>query len=375
MVNKDRLTYSNWILGRPNDQEKCTNDKKHNKGTSMKWRTEYIYNSYSLGEWVNTNVTGDCFDRASKFPWICSHEQSLLYKYEDYEYPPEFKLPNVTCSNDWFPYHSACYKLFTKKKAYFGASDFCQRNGPDNARTDLLTLWDGYEMELGRVFLRDDKLPNRDPQDIPDGYWLGLEYGMERGNDYKTWNWIDGWPIMHSNWMDHHPDISIGQCSFININGHFETSECNQARSFVCKAEFYDTYLSDTSEIDKALGKPLPCNRGWKFHGHHCNRIFENPLSYQNAQKACMAHGGNLASIHGPNFNAFSRDLFEQQMTKSSMWIGMHYGPSMNWEWEDSSSVNFDNWASLSANNLQEGNCGEFLATGYWRNQSCLFKQ
>ena len=31
-------------------------------------------------------------------------------------------------------------------------------------------------MQFGRTFLRDDSLPNRDPEDLPDGYWLGLRY-------------------------------------------------------------------------------------------------------------------------------------------------------------------------------------------------------
>ena len=78
------------------------------------------------------------------------------------------------------PYHSSCYKLFLENLTYSAASDFCQNSGVENARTNLITLWDEYELELGRVFLRDDQLVNRDPTDIPNGYWIGLEYGSDR---------------------------------------------------------------------------------------------------------------------------------------------------------------------------------------------------
>jgi len=46
--------------------------------------------------------------------------------------------------------------------------------------SDLLTLWDEYELEFGKTFLRDDQVPNRDPDNLPDRYWMGLQYGSDR---------------------------------------------------------------------------------------------------------------------------------------------------------------------------------------------------
>ena len=57
------------------------------------------------------------------------------------------------------------------------ANEICQSQQVAGAlMMNLLTLWDEYEMQFGRSFLRDDALPNRDPDDLPSGFWIGLQY-------------------------------------------------------------------------------------------------------------------------------------------------------------------------------------------------------
>ena len=98
--NKDKLTYANWIYGKPNhiqtNVDKCT---------IMKWRTDTSYHgAYRVGQWENTHCTRETY------PWICSHEQSSEFG-TNYEYPRKFILPDVKCGEGWIPYHSACYKV------------------------------------------------------------------------------------------------------------------------------------------------------------------------------------------------------------------------------------------------------------------------
>ena len=78
---------------------------------------------------------------------------------------------------------------------------------------DLLTLLDEHELEFGKTFLRDDQVPNLDPDNLPYGYWMGLEHGYE---EYEEWKWVDGWPLTRSNWAAGHQNITIGHCAFIN---------------------------------------------------------------------------------------------------------------------------------------------------------------
>ena len=100
----------------------------------------------------------------------------------NYKYPEFYTLPDVKCDDGWIPYHSACYKLNLEKKSYDDANAFCQDSGPKGAYTSLLTLWDEYELEFGRTFLRDDQVASRDPMSLSGGYWMGLEYGSSRGS-------------------------------------------------------------------------------------------------------------------------------------------------------------------------------------------------
>ena len=98
--NKDKLTYANWIYGKPNhiqtNVDKCT---------IMKWRTDTSYHgAYRVGQWENTHCTRETY------PWICSHEQSSEFG-TNYQYPRKFILPDVKCGEGWIPYHSACYKV------------------------------------------------------------------------------------------------------------------------------------------------------------------------------------------------------------------------------------------------------------------------
>ena len=43
-------------------------------------------------------------------------------------------MPDVKCENGWIPYHSACYILFLDKMSYEEASNYCNANGPENAK-------------------------------------------------------------------------------------------------------------------------------------------------------------------------------------------------------------------------------------------------
>ena len=108
---------------------------------------------------------------------MCSHAQSIEFPVSNYRYPTEYSLPLVKCPDGWIPYHSACYKFYMQPKTFMEANEICQNQEvPGALMMNLLTLWDEYEMQFGRSFLRDDALPNRDPDDLPDGFWIGLQY-------------------------------------------------------------------------------------------------------------------------------------------------------------------------------------------------------
>lgn len=116
------------------------------------------------------------------------------------------------------------------------------------------------------------------------------------------WGWIDNWPLTRSNWAPEHPQYErFGPCAFVNQNGQFESTQCFEARPFVCKAEFYDFTPGWNIE---AIGKPVGCDSGWTLVGLHCLRLFPEALAYNDAREDCRLHKSNLVSIHSPNYNA-----------------------------------------------------------------------
>lgn len=106
---------------------------------------------------------------------MCSHEQSS--EYASSTYPAMYSQPLVACPTGWIPYHTSCYKMVAEPKTFDDANQYCRDQMPNGALiSNLLTLWDEYEMQFGRTFLRDDALPNREPDDLPNGFWIGLKY-------------------------------------------------------------------------------------------------------------------------------------------------------------------------------------------------------
>ena len=126
-------------------------------------------------------------------PFFCSHEQSRDYPVSTYKYPERFSEPLVKCPLGWIPYHTSCYKLIASApKGFNGARQFCQSQIVENALSiDLFTVWDEYELEFGKSFFRSDSLPTRSPTDMPEGFFIGLEYTSAD----SQWSWVDQWPL------------------------------------------------------------------------------------------------------------------------------------------------------------------------------------
>ena len=99
---------------------------------------------------------------------------------DSYEYPSIYSQPNVKCPKGWIPYHTSCYKFFNEQRTFEEANNYCDDQKPSGALVgNLLTVWDEYEQQFARTFLRDDALATRSPIDLPNGFWVGLQYSQE----------------------------------------------------------------------------------------------------------------------------------------------------------------------------------------------------
>jgi hypothetical protein len=89
-----------------------------------------------------------------------------------------------------------------------------------------------------------------------------------------------------------------------------------------------------------------------------CWKLFSTPLGWQDAENACVAWGGHLASISSAAESALVSSMIPAAST-GIVWIGL-YSKSYwgNWVWLDGSPVTYSNWASGEPN-------GEFYGEFY----------
>lgn len=87
----------------------------------------------------------------------------------------------------------------------------------------LVTGWDEYENMFLESFLYDESLPSGTPDDLPNGYWIGLKNDEYRKGKGKRWGWVDRWPLTFSRWSGSEP---VGQewCLFLTETCFFESN-------------------------------------------------------------------------------------------------------------------------------------------------------
>lgn len=116
--------------------------------------------------------------------------------------------------------------------------------------------------------------------------------------------------MTYTRWADMEPGNQ--DCGYVRQNGLWATSDCNEQRPFVCKAEFYDVHI-DWRDYEKKLGPQLPCENGWESFGSTCVYVNLDKLSWGDADEQCQRQGGHLASIRSDNVNAYMTGIFNSE--------------------------------------------------------------
>ncbi|VDO71258.1 unnamed protein product [Heligmosomoides polygyrus] len=107
-------------------------------------------------------------------------------------------------------------------------------------------------------------------------------------------------------------------------------------------------------------------------------------VTFDEAEKACKAQKGHLASIHSKEENDFIYGLAKKSLPKVNhddlCWIGLRKS-SKGWTWTDGSSTNYTNWAPGQPNNVNKAeNCAQlynvdnFKSPKKWNDYPCTKK-
>ncbi|XP_016313609.1 ladderlectin-like [Sinocyclocheilus anshuiensis] len=115
------------------------------------------------------------------------------------------------------------------------------------------------------------------------------------------------------------------------------------------------------------------CHYGWTNFGVRCYKFFSQSADWITAERHCIDHHANLASVHDELENRFLRSLLP---STTRCWLGVHDGVQEGqWLWSDGTPYDYTNWCSNEPNNLNVENCGEISWTSNrcWNDVSCSF--
>ncbi len=99
-----------------------------------------------------------------------------------------------------------------------------------------------------------------------------------------------------------------------------------------------------------------------------CLALFDEHLSFSEAEAQCVAKGGHLATIRNARDNIMSRFLANGRAS----WIGLTDSTAEGaFEWLSGETLGYTNWDPVEPNGFEEENCVEFLDNGLWNDLSC----
>ncbi|RXN28098.1 galactose-specific lectin nattectin-like protein [Labeo rohita] len=92
----------------------------------------------------------------------------------------------------------------------------------------------------------------------------------------------------------------------------------------------------------------------------------------------CLAHDGNLASVHTYEEYRFIQSLIQtKNQASTEAWIGGYDAVKEGtWLWSDGSKMNLELWAPEQPDNYEEEHClgMNYGTSGNWNDYTCDFK-
>ncbi|NXM05193.1 MRC1 protein, partial [Tyrannus savana] len=302
--------------------------------------------------------------------WICEIKKGTPLK-------PEPLGPSATyevTEDGWIMKGDKQYFFSPEKISMEKARTFCKNN-----HGDLATIGNNNERKfLWKYILKNGKL---------DSYLIGLIQNAD-----QQFSWMDGSPVHYAAWAEGEPSFSQAQENCVVLNkkdGLWNDVSCGFPNGYIC--ERHRSFINATlpSEVPSPPGG---CPADWRLFKNQCYKFFGSSYDYwSTARRTCMNLGGNLASIHNEQVQAFL--TYHLKDVSNDPWIGLNDLLSeLNFVWADGSAVSYTNWAPDSpklvepylfdtlrpedGHNLQQFDCvslkrGPADDTGKWNNEEC----
>ncbi|CAL8384873.1 unnamed protein product [Gadus morhua 'NCC'] len=298
-VDRSPLLYTHWATGEPNNangEEHCAQMNRHQGG----------WNDANCGRagagYVCKKRPGDGPTPAPPTPAWEGH-----------------------CPSGWMRFKDKCF-LFKGQKEDFQANWTFARSWCQGQGGSLAVIDNQSENDFVSSYLKDLERPA----------WIGLS-DLSAENLYA---WTDGSRVLYTNWDDKEPNNHNGaeHCVSVThsdlVSGRWNDAACSEDRSFVC-------YRKKSSSVAPPPPTESPCREGYVSWKLNCYRVVERPETWERAQQACAAQGGNLASIDMSYDQAFVSGVVLQG--RGDAWIGLRR-KSASYTWTDGWPVLFTQW-------------------------------
>ncbi|XP_038077198.1 lymphocyte antigen 75-like [Patiria miniata] len=317
-------TVTYWAPGQPDNQF-----------FSMGGNCVGILDTSSNGEWSTAPCT-------SQRKFICEKDEG-------------------TCPTGWRIHGGQCYQFNTySAMSWTDAKHTCEVQG-----TFLASIFS--EDENSYVIRQFDDLESIGITDV----WIGI-------SDYNVdgqFAWAEGAAVSYTKWNVGMPFETPNQpdCGTIYLGDStdaWSTTNCFLPRSFVCKTPVGQpvTPLNPISGVGS-------CPTGWNLFGDYCYFIDTTGTTFNDAETMCKAKGSKLVSIHTAEEQSYLS--LRTSMMNANLWIGLHDRSNEgNFEWLDSTPLDFTNWNTGEPNDYGDGeDCVHLrpdeLQAGTWNDQAC----
>ncbi|NWI90584.1 MRC1 protein, partial [Pitta sordida] len=302
--------------------------------------------------------------------WICQIKKGTPLK-------PEPLGPSATyevTEDGWIIKGDKQYFFSTEKMYMEKARTFCK-----NSHGDLATIGNNSERKfLWKYILKNGKL---------NSYLIGLIQNAD-----QQFSWMDGSPVHYAAWAQGEPNFAEAQENCVVLNkkdGLWNDVSCGFPNGYIC--ERHRSFINATLP-SVVPSPPGGCPADWLLFQNQCYKIFGSSYEYWvTARRTCMSLGGNLASIHNEQVQAFL--IYHLKDVSNDPWIGLNDILSeLDFVWADGSAVSYTNWAPDSpklvepylydslhpedGHNRQQFDCvslkrGPADDTGKWNNEEC----
>ncbi|KAM6281329.1 macrophage mannose receptor 1-like [Porphyrio hochstetteri] len=279
-------------------------------GISMSWITQHCEYSHN---------------------WICEIKKGTRLKPEPLSPSAAYEVTE----DGWILKGDKQYFFSTEKTSMEKARVFCK-----SSHGDLATIGSNSERKfLWKYIFKNGKL---------ESYLIGLLQ-----NAYQQFSWMDGSPVHYAAWAQGEPSFAHAQENCVVLNkkdGLWNDVSCGFSNGYICQRH--------TSFINATLPSAVPsppggCPEDWLLFKNQCYRVFGSSYEYwHTARRICMSLGGNLASIHNEQVQAFL--TYHLKDASNDPWIGLNDIISeQNFVWSDGSAVSYTNWAPDSPKLLE----------------------